>query len=489
MTSLPLFPARRGDELSPKEEGRSPSGSRDDVQRIIGAVWDFSALLVFIELNIAGHLADEPLTVDELAERCGADSGALWRVLRALEPYDLARFRWGERWVLTAIGTLLHDGAGETIRRHVRKRAEPHRWQEVLTWPEQVTAGQLVTPSPRIRRGLSASACIGQADLLDSVDDVGALFVAAQLGLADRLASTPMCIEDLVTEYGADSRTLSWMLRRLISHGLFSRRGGLYVTRPAGKTLRKDRADSMLPAVLMNSQTLWWEMLRRLPDTVRLGMPTLPDGSSSTYAYLAAHPDILARFQAFMGTRTYPIAQQLAAEAIPGSTVVDVGGGHGTVLAEILKKQPTCRGVLLERPDVIPAARISLADRGLLERCTLIAGNFFAEVPAGGHTYILGSVLHNWSDDHARRILKRVREAMMRTGDSRLWCIDALLPLNDEPHPGRSLDMRMLSLFGAGQERTRREYETLLADAGLTVRRQARLPHALTMTEAVIAAQ
>ncbi|MEU9837122.1 methyltransferase [Streptosporangium sp. NPDC048047] len=489
MTSLPPFPTRRVDDLGPKE-GRSPAGPRDDVQRIIGTVWDFSALLVFDELNMIGHLADEPLTVDELAERCGAHSGALRRVLRTLEPYDLARLRWGERWALTAIGTFLHDDTGEAIRRYVRKRAEPHRWQEVPTWPEQVTEGRRVTPSSRrLRRGLGASASIRLSDLLDSVDDFGALFVAAQLGLADRLASTPMCIEELTTEYGADGKTLSWMLQRLISHGLFTRKGDLYATRPAGETLQQDRADSMRLAVLMNGQMLWWEMLRRLPDTVRLGAPTLPDGSSSTYAYLAAHPDILARFQAFMAARTYPVARWLAAEAAPGSTVVDVGGGHGTVLAEILQAQPTCRGVLLERPDVILAARDSLAGRGLLERCTLMAGDFFAEVPAGGDTYILGSVLHNWSDDHARRILKRVREAMMRTGGSRLWCIDALLPFNDEPHPGRSLDMRMLSLFGAGQERTRREYEALLADAGLTVRRQIRLPHALTMTEAVIAAR
>ncbi|MGW0448782.1 methyltransferase [Streptosporangium sandarakinum] len=488
MTSLPPFPARRGDELSPKE-GRSPAHPRDPVQRIIGAVWDFGALLVAVELNLAGHLAKEPLPVDELAKRCGAHSGALRRVLRTLEPYDLVRFSEGKRWALTAAGALLHNDAGAAIQGHIRGRAEPDSWRDILTWPEKVTADQPVTPSPRRRRrGLSASADIGLADLLDSVDTFGALLVVAQLGLADRLASTSMRIEDLAADCGADEKTLSWMLRRLVSHGLFSRRGGLYVTRPAAETLQKDRPDSMLPAVSMNGQTLWWEMLRRLPDTVRLGMPTLPDGSSSTYAYLAAHPDILARFQTFMGTRTYPVAQWLAEEAVPGSTVVDVGGGHGTILAEILKKQPTCHGVLLERPAVITATRTSLAGQGLLDRCTLLAGNFFTEVPAGGHTYILGSVLHNWGDARARRILERVRQAMTPT-DSRLWCVDALLPSDNEPHPGRSLDMRMLSLFGAGQERTRREYETLLADAGLTVRRQARLPHALTMTEAVIAAQ
>ncbi|WP_084008647.1 methyltransferase [Planomonospora sphaerica] len=468
------------------------------MQHVISGVWEFGALLAAAELDIADHLAHAPLTVAELADRCHAHPDSLRRVLRTLAPYRLARPVAGERWKLTAIGEVLRGDAEGTLRRAVMERADPEAWDDVRTWPTRITAGRSIRPWTG-RTGRNAGALrppsaaaletlgVGLWDTIKNVDDFGALLVAAQLDLIARLKQ-PTELQELAKEYDADPESLRWMLNRLNSYGLLSSPGrSVYALRKAGETLQRDRPDSTRPAVLMNGQELWWDMLRRLPATVRAGRPALPDGITSTYAWLDDNPEALQLFHAFMATRTHPIARVLADDAFPqGSTVVDVGGGQGTIIAAILQAHPTCRGVLLERPRVAERARSHLQEHGLLDRCTPQAGDFFTDVPAGGHTYVLGSVLHNWPDQQAQQILARVHDAMARTpGPSRLLCIDMLLPVGDEPHPGLRLDMRMCSLFGEGQERTKDEYDALLTRAGFQIHRQARLPHTLTLTEAV----
>jgi hypothetical protein len=103
-----------------------------------------------------------------------------------------------------------------------------------------------------------------------------------------------------------------------------------------------------------------------------------------------------------------------------------------------------------------------------------VAGDFFESLPAGADVYVAASIIHNWDDEDALCILRTLRAAM--TGDSRVLLVDVLLPDDAQPHPGRFLDMRMLSLFGGGRERSRAEYLDLLRQAGLTATRVAALP-------------
>ncbi|MFD8559649.1 methyltransferase [Streptosporangium canum] len=490
----------------------SSTHGRDFTQRLIVGVWNYSALLAFADLDIATHLAAQPLTTDQLADRFVAHPDSVHRLMRALAPHRLVRSTDAGTWQVTDAGATLRKDAPHSMRLAVLRRAREESWDELRRWPQFVTAGRALrrfTSSPRKKRGATdtGSALSPEPrafprpndlikDMIAAVDSFGALLVFADLKIAERLAEQPQNVTDLATIYGADPQTLSWMLHTLSSYGLLSIRteGKVCSLRAAGQALLDDRRDSMRPAVLMSGQEMWWDALRRLPNTVRRGWPALLGAAASPYTYLETRPDDLALFQRFMSCRTQPIADAIGAHPFPASgLVVDVGGGQGTILAEILRAPHNrdLRGLLLERPEVAQYARAYLTRSDLAERCKVTAADFFAGVPVGGQTYLLASVVHNWPDAAAEVLLRRIAEAMAATpGPSRLLCVDMLLPIgSDQPHPGLGLDIRMMSLFGDGRERTTTEYTNLLHRAGFTVQNQIALPHGLSLIEATLAAR
>ena len=147
--------------------------------------------------------------------------------------------------------------------------------------------------------------------------------------------------------------------------------------------------------------------------------------------------------------------------------LVDVGGGRGVLLATILRAAPALAGTLLDREAVIPMARQHLETAGLADRVELVAGDFFAALPAGADAYLLSRVLHDWDDDDAARILTACRRAM--TATSRLLVVEAVLPERARDAPAAiRMDLHMLLLFGA-LERTEAEFRQLLGGAGLEV--------------------
>ncbi|WP_317983928.1 methyltransferase [Nocardia colli] len=149
-------------------------------------------------------------------------------------------------------------------------------------------------------------------------------------------------------------------------------------------------------------------------------------------------------------------------------TLVDVAGGEGTMLAEILCRAPRSKGILFELPAVAESARSRLAELGLADRCAVECGSIFDAVPHGGDAYILKHILHDWADDDAGRILSTVRAAMKP--DARLLIIELVVPENTRPHPGKYIDLEMLVNTG-GRERTAEEYRKFLARFGFTLSR------------------
>ncbi len=138
-----------------------------------------------------------------------------------------------------------------------------------------------------------------------------------------------------------------------------------------------------------------------------------------------------------------------------GKQVMDVGGGYGELLAQILLTHPSARGVLFDMPHAISRAREHLGGRNLEGRCEFVAGDFFAGIPSGSDVYIMKTVIHDWADDRARDILRTCRSAM--TPGARLLIIERLMPERLEPSAqNRGLarvDLHMLVALGA-QERT-----------------------------------
>jgi hypothetical protein len=143
--------------------------------------------------------------------------------------------------------------------------------------------------------------------------------------------------------------------------------------------------------------------------------------------------------------------------------VVDVGGGGGLLLTEILKANAHARGILFDLPATVEDARAFVASSGVGDRCELVSGDFFKAVTPGADVYLLKSILHDWYDKEATAILKTIRAAVRP--DSVLLVIERILEGPNEGAIAKFGDLNMMVAAG-GRERTREEWEELFASAG-----------------------
>jgi hypothetical protein len=186
----------------------------------------------------------------------------------------------------------------------------------------------------------------------------------------------------------------------------------------------------------------------------------------TVWEYMRDHPDDNAAFNRGLAEiRTDEQAAIAAAYDWTGVTsVVDVGAGAGALLASIVAENPDVRGILFDRPDVLPDADQLLTRRGIRNRCELVGGSFFDPMPVGGHVWILSQVLHDWPDAQCRAILMRCRERM-RSSD-RLLVVE-MVPVPGQPDVGIALlDIGMMVFGGEARQRTLEEYNELFAATG-----------------------
>ena len=314
----------------------------------------------------------------------------------------------------------------------------------------------------------------------------GALSAATELGVADRLVQGPRSATSLAEEMGADAQSLYRVLRLLASVGVFSEdEAGRFALTPAADYLRTDVPGSLRSAVLMLTQRIFWAPTGELAETVRTGKnPFDRIFGKPFFDYLASDAAQGAIFHRGMSSlsdmENGPIAGSY--DFTPLKRVVDVGGGHGGFLLEVLKAAPQVRGVLFDHRHVLAEARIAQA--GFSDRCELSEGDFFESVPAGADAYILKRILHDWSDEVCVRILRNCREALAK--DGRVLVVDTVIPRGNAPHGGKVLDVMMMASL-PGRERTEAEFGKLFAQAGLRLTRVIHTPAALSITEAMAA--
>jgi ubiquinone/menaquinone biosynthesis C-methylase UbiE len=297
-----------------------------------------------------------------------------------------------------------------------------------------------------------------------------ACYVVARLGIPDLLAAGPRTAEDLATATNTNAPALHRLLNGLGSVGICNLRddGKFEMTR-LGELLRKDVPSSMRAWTLH-----WggesWNVWANLLHSVRTGQSAraLITGTPG-FAHLDRNPEAAAIFNQAMADLTRLTAIEVArVYDFSSKRVVDVGGGYGELLAQILLAHPTARGVLFDMAHAIDKARDSLVARGLGERSEFLSGDFFASVPSGADVYVLKSVIHDWPDDRARVILQTCRRAMQ--AGARLLVVERLMP--ERLAPGAEAealarsDLHMLVALGA-QERTHAEMHALLISAGL----------------------
>lgn len=293
------------------------------------------------------------------------------------------------------------------------------------------------------------------------------LYALVTLGVPEALADGPRPVGQLADECGADAQALERLLRALALMGLFTQPSpGVFGLTSTTELLRGDVPGSVRLNALMQGDEIF-RSFAEIMYTMRTGKPAFEKVYGSPfYAYLDANPTAAHTFNESMGDQRPPEALATCDLSTAGH-VVDVGGGNGVLLAELLTARPHLRGTLLDLPDACRQARSRLADAGVAERAEVVEGSFFDGVPAGGDVYVLARVLHNWTDERAVDILHRVRAAM--TPGARLIVLEELLP---EQPTGRSaaglVDLLMLVTL-EGRDRTAAEYRHLLASAGFTV--------------------
>jgi hypothetical protein len=299
-----------------------------------------------------------------------------------------------------------------------------------------------------------------------------AIGVTAQLGIADALAAGPKTSNALAAAVGADPSALSRVLRMLASIGVFAQVSpGRFGLTPLGETLRSDAPGSLRDFAIAETAFGHWQPWGRLIDSVRTGQrATRETLGREIWDWYAQHPDEAAYFNAAMGNVSAIAASEVIRvyDFSKARTVVDVGGAHGVLLAAVLKSNPRARGILFDLPHVIATAQGAIEAEGLANRCELVSGDFFQEVPTGGDLHLLKSVIHDWDDERATRLLAHCHQALAPR--SPLLIVEMLIPDDNAPSPAQPMDLNMLVML-PGRERTTQEYAHLLQTTGFRLER------------------
>jgi hypothetical protein len=317
---------------------------------------------------------------------------------------------------------------------------------------ERAAAGKLL----RLIWGIHISRCV---------------YAVAELGIADLLAAGPRSSGELAVATETHEPSLYRVVRALAGLGLFEEQA----PRTFSLTLIGDRLRTDTPLGMRSWATLLETVggvrsFAHIVETVRTGKPGLEiEFGTDLFDFLAHHEDAAASFDLAMAERTAAYAPSVAdgCDFSDVRTIVDIGGGNGTLLVEILRRHSHLSGVLFELPSVATRAEAVLHATDVADRCEVRAGDFFEWVPDQADCYVLANVLHDWDDVRSIEILRNCRRAMSRAG--RVLIVERLIPDDDgDPVPTLLSDINMLVITG-GQERSNAEYRELLRAAGMTL--------------------
>jgi hypothetical protein len=308
------------------------------------------------------------------------------------------------------------------------------------------------------------------------------LSAAAELGLADLLKDRAMSLEALARATETNESSLLRVLRVLVSLGIFEQTGsGEYRCTVLGELLQQDHPSTVRHYALMNNSEWILRVESHLGETLRSGRSAFPSVfGTDCYEYLQREPEDGQIFNAALTELSNQDAVALfeVYDFPRRGTVVDVGGGEGFFLGQLLQKYPDLNGILIDLPGVVPMARKRLhpfLDEG---RCQVVGGDFRESLPPGGDLYVLKRMLSTCPITDMHQLLNNLRAVI--PGHARLLVAD--------PDPaslyGALFDVLMMVVVG-GTLHTEDELRALLADAGFTLSQSMSTPATLRLIEAV----
>jgi hypothetical protein len=305
------------------------------------------------------------------------------------------------------------------------------------------------------------------------------VYAVAHARIADALGDTPKSAQDLAAATGTHPGALARILRVLCGEGIFEVRDHGYVHTPASRLLRQDHPQSVRGYVL-SVMHIFWEPFTKIDYSLRTGRPAFnefhPDGF---FQYLNDHPDKARIFDdAMTGKAQGQIAGAVANYDFSRfGRIADIGGGRGHLLQAVLKATPNAKGILFDLPHVVEAAKAAASDRLKLQ-----GGDFFKDEMPVADAYMIMQVIHDWADEDATRILTGIRRAA--PPDAKLLLIELLVPETPERDWAKEVDLFML-VFLHSLERTRSEYQQLLARSGFRLESVIDIGQSTAILEAV----
>ncbi len=299
-----------------------------------------------------------------------------------------------------------------------------------------------------------------------------ALYVAATLGIADRLADGARDAEDLAQVTGTQAEPLYRLLRALAAVGVFHEDDGrCFSLTEMGACLRSDAPEPVGAWAANIGRPYVWAATGELLHSVRTGESGFRHThGTDPWDYRSDRPNESAIFDRAMADLSRRAAADVVAAYDFGGfrRIVDVGGGSGMLLATILAANPSAKGVLFDLPHVVAGGPKVLEAAGVMDRCECVGGSFREGVPAGADAYVLKSVLHDWNTDDARAVLLACRAAM--PAGAKLLVVEHVVgPPNQRP-ASKFTDLNMMVMLGA-LERTEDEFAALFAAAGFALTR------------------
>ena len=307
-----------------------------------------------------------------------------------------------------------------------------------------------------------------------------ALAAAVELGIVDALAGGALSPDDVASKVRTDPDATNRLLRALATLGVVVESGGTYALTDLGEPLRSDAPASLAPQALLHADPAVWAAWGHLAHSIRTGENAFSAlHGVDVWAHRAAHPDRSRSFDDLMASHTSVIAAGVAAyDFRPGTHVVDVGGGHGVLLAAVLRAHEDLTGTVFDQPHVVATS----APADLEDRWSTVGGSFFESVPEGDYL-MLKSIIHDWPDDESVTILRRCREALRP--DGAVLLVELVLDRPGYEREAAFSDLNMLVAPG-GRERTEAEYTALFERAGLRLSRIVDSTTRYAIIEAVV---
>lgn len=298
------------------------------------------------------------------------------------------------------------------------------------------------------------------------------LYVAARLDIATLLKAGPMHADEIAKAVNADPGNIHRLLRALAGEGVFTmKKDGRFALNRRAEALL-DESGSLRHMLLHHLGPVNWNLMSQLTYAVTTGKNAFEyTYGKPIYDYLKDHPEENRIFDRSMSDLSeLSLGPVLSAyDFSPYRLIADIGGGEGHFLAHILKKHPAAKGILFDTAEALANASGFMSATGVQDRISFIDGDFFSDTLPGADLYLLKNIIHNWDDPPSVRLLSNISRVMPTGG--RLLIIEMVVPEGNQPSTAKLLDIQMMVSMTGGKERTRTEYERLLAGSGLKLTR------------------